>query len=293
MIPSELTLDDTLIECFSTLSPKCRDEELEDLIYFILDLYQFHGIRVAIAEIDLIQLMVDLRMVLEEHAGRLRKFEQKDASSKTGKTVTTGATGSDGDQHIFLVLGKDLQGIPWESIPVLRGRSVSRVPSLNFLHDRVEFVMRQRAASPSSPCLDDSRLFGAPVDPRKGYYILNPSGDLGRTQERFIDWVKDMEKVGWRGTVGRAPSEQEFLDALQRQELVVYVYICSQIHRSSLICDRYFGHGGGEQYVRTHKIRNLPRCAATMLWGCSSGTLREMGDFDRTGTPNSYFVAGW
>ncbi|KAF8634311.1 hypothetical protein AX14_010667 [Amanita brunnescens Koide BX004] len=54
VIPSELTLDDTLIECFSTLSPKCRDEELEDLIYFILDLYQFHGIRVAIAEIDLV-----------------------------------------------------------------------------------------------------------------------------------------------------------------------------------------------------------------------------------------------
>jgi len=219
VVPSELTLDDTLIECFSTLSPKCRDEELEDLIYFILDLYQFHGIRVAIAEIDLVQLMVDLRTVLEEHTGRVRKFEQKDASSKTGKTA------GDADEHIFLVLGKDLQGIPWESMPVLRGRSVSRVPSLDFLHDKVEFAMRRLAASPSSLCLDDSRLFGAPVDPRKGYYVLNPSGDLGRTQERFIDWVKDMEKVGWRGTVGHPPSEQEFLDALQRQELVVYVYI--------------------------------------------------------------------
>jgi separase len=55
----------------------------------------------------------------------------------------------------------------------------------------------------------------------------------------------------------------------------------------------YFGHGGGEQYVRSHKIRTLPTCAATMLWGCSSGALRDMGDFDRTGTPYNYMLAGW
>lgn len=30
-----------------------------------------------------------------------------------------------------------------------------------------------------------------------------------------------------------------------------------------------------------------------MLWGCSSGALREMGEFDRVGTPYHYMVAGW
>ena len=55
----------------------------------------------------------------------------------------------------------------------------------------------------------------------------------------------------------------------------------------------YFGHGGGEQYIRSHKIRHLPRCAATMLWGCSSGLLRDMGEFDRIGTPYNYMLAGW
>ncbi|KAF8623833.1 hypothetical protein AX15_006159 [Amanita polypyramis BW_CC] len=268
--PSELTLDDALVECFSTLSPKCRDEELEDMIYFILDLYQFHGIRVAVAEIDMVQLVVDLRTTLEEHAGRVRKSNQPTGPKATKRTVHA----DDNDEHIFLVLGKDLQGIPWESIPTLRGRSVSRVPNLNFLLDRIEFVKRQHSA-PSSPCIDSPHKYSASVDPRKGYYILNPSGDLGRTQERFVNWARDMEKVGWHGTIGRPPSEQQFLDALERQDLVVY-----------------FGHGGGEQYVRTHKVRHLRRCAATMLWGCSSGALREMGDFDRTGTPNSYFIAG-
>ena len=55
----------------------------------------------------------------------------------------------------------------------------------------------------------------------------------------------------------------------------------------------YFGHGGGEQYIRSHKIRSLPRCATVMLWGCSSGALRDYGEFDRAGTPWNYMLAGW
>lgn len=55
----------------------------------------------------------------------------------------------------------------------------------------------------------------------------------------------------------------------------------------------YFGHGGAEQYIRSQTIRHFPRCAVTMLWGCSSGMLREQGDFDPVGTPYHYMVAGW
>ncbi|KAG5734262.1 Separin, partial [Termitomyces sp. T112] len=176
------------------------------------------------------------------------------------------------DEHLFLVLDKNLQGLPWESIPVLRGRSVSRIPSVDFLHDRVLFAEWKRKTFPADN-LFSSR--GAFVDPRKGYYILNPSGDLDKTEARFKGWAVDMEKVGWHGISGYAPSEQQFLNALQSQDLVVY-----------------FGHGGGEQYIRSHKIRNLSVCAATMLWGCSSGALREMGDFDRVGTPFNYMLAG-
>jgi separase len=29
-----------------------------------------------------------------------------------------------------------------------------------------------------------------------------------------------------------------------------------------------------------------------MLWGCSSGSLKEMGEFDRVGTPFNYMLAG-
>ena len=48
--PSRMKLDDALVECIA--SPKCRDEESEDLIYFILDLYQFH---IALLEMTLIR----------------------------------------------------------------------------------------------------------------------------------------------------------------------------------------------------------------------------------------------
>lgn len=53
---SAVTLADPLLECFATLSSKCKDEEVEDLAYFILDIYQFHGVPVALAELDLDQV---------------------------------------------------------------------------------------------------------------------------------------------------------------------------------------------------------------------------------------------
>ncbi|KAG1788751.1 peptidase family C50-domain-containing protein [Suillus plorans] len=247
-------LSDVLLDCFSSLSPKCREEELEDLLFFILDLYTFHGIPVAIADIDVDQVIVDLRCALEEHAA---------FKNKRGKVESTPVD----DPHMFLVLDHNVQGVPWESIPVLRGQSVSRIPSVSFLLDRVRLAS---AENRSGGVVDRTS-----VDARKTFFVLNPSGDLKGTEGRFKPWLEQMRSVGWEGVIGRPPSEQQFLDALARKDLVVY-----------------FGHGGGEQYVRSHKIRHLPRCAATMLWGCSSGLLKEMGDFDRVGTPFNYMLAG-
>jgi separase len=56
-----VTFDDAVLESFSTPSPKRRDKELEDLEYFILDLYQFYGVPVAITEVDIVQVVVDFR----------------------------------------------------------------------------------------------------------------------------------------------------------------------------------------------------------------------------------------
>lgn len=94
------------------------------------------------------------------------------------------------------MLDKNVQGLPWESIPALRGRPISRVPSLDFLVDRTP----------------------GDIDPSKVFYILNPGGDLLRTQEHFQSWL---EVKGWQGITGREPSEEELVTALSEYDLVL------------------------------------------------------------------------
>lgn len=196
---TSVCLDDSLVECFASLSPKCRDEELEDIIYFILDLYQFHGIPVASAEVDIDQAVVDVRSALEEFSAKSQ-----------GRLIP------EEDPHMFLILDKNVQGIPWESIPILRGRSISRIPSMDFLLDRLDYIKWQKTSAAA-----EDRTNGIAVDPHKVFYVLNPSGDLKNTEGRFVDWLKDMKKVGWEGVTGRPPSEQQFADALTRKDLVL------------------------------------------------------------------------
>jgi separase len=49
-------LDDALLKCFATLPSTTSEDEIEDLVYFILDVYGFHGVPVAIAELDIDQV---------------------------------------------------------------------------------------------------------------------------------------------------------------------------------------------------------------------------------------------
>jgi separase len=193
-------LSEVLLNCFSSLNPECRGEELEDLIFFLLDLYTFHGIPVAIADVDVDQATVDLRCALEEHAA---------LKSKQGKTSSAEVD----DSHMFLILDRNVMGIPWESIPVLRGQSVSRIPSVAFLRDRVRLAS---AKNRSGGVVDRMS-----VDSRKTFFVLNPSGDLKGTEGRFKPWLDQMRSVGWEGVIGRPPSEQQFLNALAQKDLVV------------------------------------------------------------------------
>lgn len=55
---------------------------------------------------------------------------------------------------------------------------------------------------------------------------------------------------------------------------------------------RYFGHSGGEQYIKTSQIRQLGHCAVSLLLGCSSGSLKGCGEFDPTGNAMNYLLAG-
>nr|XP_018264106.1 uncharacterized protein I303_03986 [Kwoniella dejecticola CBS 10117]OBR86264.1 hypothetical protein I303_03986 [Kwoniella dejecticola CBS 10117] len=266
----QVELDDSLLECFVNLSSKCKDEEIEDLVYFILDVYQFHGVPVALSELDIDQISIDVK-------GALEKIESRITSS--------GLTPSK-DEHLFLALDKNIQPFPWESIPILRGRPISRIPSLSFMLDQVKMSTHLRPSLSQSTTIlngteqgnakDQEEGLRRTINSRKTFYILNPSGDLTKTEEHFKSYIDEMvQKAGWKGIVGRPPTELEMVAALKDYDLVLY-----------------FGHGGSEQYIRSHKIRHLPQCATTMLWGCSSGHLKEQGDLDRTGTAWHYMIGG-
>ena len=48
----------------------------------------------------------------------------------------------------------------------------------------------------------------------------------------------------------------------------------------------------GAQYIPRHEIQKLERCAATLLMGCSSGSLTLQGSYAPQGVPLSYLLAG-
>lgn len=144
-------------------------------------------------------------------------------------------------EHLFLVLDRNVQGFPWESIPALRGRPVSRIPSLPFLLDELDMLKLKAplsAATPSSegdalaPALAGLGLNGAStapnngrraVDHRRVFYILNPSEDLSATQTRLEPLMEKNRAAGWKGIVGRKPTVLEMQRALQDYDLVLWV----------------------------------------------------------------------
>lgn len=204
---AQLSLEASVLELFSCLPLNCKDEELEDLIYYVLDLYHFHGLPVALAEVDIDHVTVDLRTALEEHHAQTRD-----------------QVAPEPEAHTFLVLDKNVQMIPWESLPILRGHSASRVPGIAFITDRMALARLQKRLpfdEEHSPDEQAGRTVCPVVDKSKGFYMLNPSGDLTGTEGRFKEWINGLRKIGWDGVVGRAPSEQQFLDALSRKDLVV------------------------------------------------------------------------
>jgi separase len=54
----------------------------------------------------------------------------------------------------------------------------------------------------------------------------------------------------------------------------------------------YCGHGAGERFIARDVVERLPRCAAVLLMGCSSGRMHLHGEFEPTGMCASFLAAG-
>jgi separase len=83
--------------------------------------------------------------------------------------------------HTILILDKSLHVFPWESLPCLEGVSVSRMPSIACLRNRILAQKRD---------IESQEPDGFYIDRGNGAYVLNPAGDLKATQAAFEDDLK-------------------------------------------------------------------------------------------------------
>lgn len=165
---------------------------------------------------------------------------------------------------LLLCLDGALQGLPWESLPCLREPRVPVFRALSLAFIRAAGLRRALLAPSSAP----------PLAPSRGFYLLNPSGDLVDTQRCFEGWFAELGP-GWRGHVGRPPPPADYCAALTDAPLFVYM-----------------GHGAGDQYLPPRAWRKMDHCATSFLFGCSSGRLGEQGAFEPRGPVLSYLLAG-
>lgn len=236
-------VDNALLDLFARL-PDRSNEILEDMLRLFASAFHLAGTQVE---------PLDWRRGTKELSAALQ--EAWDAPITPGPAP-----------HTFLLLDKHMHTLPWESLPVLRHQSVTRIPSLTFLRDRLRWAELQ--GIPRAP--DGTYIMPS----TKTYYLLNPSGDLKRSEERLGSWLQ--ARPTWTGLIGQTPMPDTWLNQLESSDLVLY-----------------FGHGGGDQYLSNSSlIRRLPKCAVSMLWGCSSGCLYNQGEFDPTGLPHEYMIAG-
>lgn len=245
----KIELHSHVLELFLTLGHPGEsdlEDSVTDLIYFVVDVLQFNGENNAYDEIDFDAMLVEILDALHAY--------HEDVSSKTLDNESS---------HVILVMDKELQGFPWESLPCMRDQSVSRMPSLGAIWERLEKMKAQHA----------SRA-GYVLPACKGTYILNPASDLVSTEEAFRS-VFETQLPTFKAIVNRSPTETEFETALQDSPLVLY-----------------FGHGGGAQYIRGRTIRKLQQCAVTLLMGCSSAKLSECGVYESHGMPWNYINGG-
>jgi separase len=155
-------------------------------------------------------------------------------------------------ENTVLILDKVIQRLPWENIPCLRNKSVSRMPSILFLSHHLSTI----------------KPF---VNIQKVTFIVNPSGELTKTQQIFEPYFKEKKWIG----MTTVPSPEQYKQALENHDVFIYM-----------------GHGSGEQYMRSTEIPTLKKCATALLMGCSSGELIDNGEYDPDGPVLNYILGG-
>ncbi|KAI8342184.1 peptidase family C50-domain-containing protein [Choanephora cucurbitarum] len=240
--------------------PLVRD--LEDIVWFILSCYEAQDALIDYSKLNFKKLMDDVRLLGS-------RYHEK--CNMTGINTTKNIP----NDHLILILDKHLQMLPLESMPLLRSQSVSRLPCLSFLRDRVLYARAHhgRAAFDDFGAIITDQWSDIAISQKNAFYVLNPGGDLKDTQKEFEPFFKSVRS--WDGVIQKKPLELQLKEALQTRDLYMY-----------------FGHSAGQAFMRGTTVRQLPVCAVSLLMGCSSGLIETQGEFDPYGYVLNYLLAG-
>ncbi|KAK0129619.1 hypothetical protein ONS96_000183 [Cadophora gregata f. sp. sojae] len=196
-----ITLDSRILDLFIGLGDASDEqcdfsEPLTDLLYFVVDVLQFHGELNAYAEIDFDSIVIEMHDALRAYYSAVHASGQVDEG-----------------RHTILILDKALHSFPWESLPCMDGLAVSRLPSLGCLRERILTQQKDTAADENAP-------EGHYISRSNASYILNPGGDLKHTQSVF---QKPLQSLNLTSNItNRAPSEEEFKETLESKDLLLY-----------------------------------------------------------------------
>ncbi len=213
------------------------------------------------------------------------KAESKSKGETTKeKEVDTNHENIDGRQCIFLILDEQLCRFPFEGMPMLKRKTVCRIPSFPFAISSLYRSQRDEVE----------------INPGLTKFVLDPESNLFGTQQRLEPVLKNIaERNGWewRGKVGEIPPENFMNSALTREDGLFL----------------YYGHSGGQRCYSRNQIENLitnqnngsfRQCRSSLiLMGCSSGALLSVNQqnghamdtdihFEPEGLALSYLCAG-
>jgi separase len=156
---------------------------------------------------------------------------------------------------VVLIPCKEIQGLPFESLPSVTAQPMSRLPCMNFIAAHLATPMAAYSATST-------------------FYLLNPGNDLPRTEKMFQAKFKAQK---WSGVMGMEPSKRILAQALQTEQFYIYC-----------------GHSAGEQYLSIDEVKQLDIGGIALLMGCSSGHLKYERDsaYEPNGMALAYLIAG-
>ncbi|MCP8717026.1 MAG: C50 family peptidase [Asgard group archaeon] len=223
-----IEFNDEIIKCIFAMNEYNR-ESIDDLAKYLINSLKFHGYLIDQFKFD--KFHEFMKSLIDKYKGL--KFK------------------SSSNQHIVLIPSSKCLFFPWESLNFLKNKSISRMPSVSMLIDRLN----------SSNDLK--------IDTRELYYLINPSGDLKRTEERFRNYF--IKNSYWKGIIGEKPNEDKIIQDILKNNLFIYI-----------------GHGGCDQYIKVNNLfkscnSNEISLPPSLLLGCSSGKLEDNGEFEPLG----------